>query len=379
MGETIFHLYNSGNLTELNETNYISEDLLQKLLADYPSLISGSQINRFNPRRWLLISREFKVPDDKDVQGRWSLDHLFIDQDGIPTLVEVKRSTDTRIRREVIGQILDYASNAVSYWNIEEIIYRFEAQCKLTNKDSIITLQDFLQGNNEPGNFWELTKINLKAGKIRMLIIADSIPKELQRIIEFLNEQMTPAEILGVEIKQFTGQDNIKTLVPRVIGQTTTADNIKGTNKGLNTNWSEETFFAELSSKRGQTEVDMLKQLMNWMKPQISRIWYGSGRRGSMVPVYSHLGLDHYLFAIWTTGTIEIYFQWHKYKPPFDDEQKRLELLNKLNQMEGVNISVDKVSARPNIPLNLLIDKKEYHKFIDAYKWFFDEINNLSK
>ncbi|WP_223816114.1 hypothetical protein [Adhaeribacter rhizoryzae] len=136
MNETIFHLDNSGKLTELNEANYISEDLLQKLLADYPNLISGSQINSLRPRRWLLISREFRVPDDKDASGRWSLDHLFIDQDGIPTLVEVKRSTDTRIRREVIGQILDYAANAVTYWTIEEIIHRFDEQYKSQNKDS---------------------------------------------------------------------------------------------------------------------------------------------------------------------------------------------------------------------------------------------------
>lgn len=30
MNETIFHLDNNGNLTELNEANYISEDLLQE-------------------------------------------------------------------------------------------------------------------------------------------------------------------------------------------------------------------------------------------------------------------------------------------------------------------------------------------------------------
>ncbi|MFZ1799434.1 MAG: hypothetical protein WAU24_06175, partial [Chitinophagaceae bacterium] len=197
MSETIFHLNNSGELTELNESSYISEDLLQNLLANYPNLISGSQINSLRPRRWLLISREFRVPDDKDASGRWSLDHLFIDQDGIPTLVEVKRSTDTRIRREVIGQILDYAANAVSYWTIDEIINQFDKQCKHTDKDSMLELQEFLQGENESDNFWELTKTNLTAGKIRMLIIADKIPKELQRIIEFLNEQMSPAEILG--------------------------------------------------------------------------------------------------------------------------------------------------------------------------------------
>jgi len=29
----------------------------------------------------------------------WALDHLLLDQDAIPTLVEVKRSSDTRIRK----------------------------------------------------------------------------------------------------------------------------------------------------------------------------------------------------------------------------------------------------------------------------------------
>jgi hypothetical protein len=71
VSETIFHLDNNGKLTELNEENYISEDMLQKLLAEYPNLISGSQINSIRPRRWLLISREFRVPDDINTVGVW--------------------------------------------------------------------------------------------------------------------------------------------------------------------------------------------------------------------------------------------------------------------------------------------------------------------
>ena len=38
------------------------------------------------------------------------MDHLYIDQNAWPTLVEVKRSKDTRIRREVVGQMMDYAA-----------------------------------------------------------------------------------------------------------------------------------------------------------------------------------------------------------------------------------------------------------------------------
>ena len=330
MSEKIFHLDNAGKLTELNEAEYISEDLLQQLLADYPSLISGSQIDSLRPRRWLLISREVKVPDSTESQGRWSLDHLFIDQDSIPTLVEVKRSTDTRIRREVIGQILDYAANSVNYWKIEEVIYRYEEQCKETGKDSLFTIEEFLQGENTPEAFWEQTKTNLKAGKIRLLIIADIIPKELQRIIEFLNGQMSPAEILGVEIKQFIGQGNIKTLVPRVIGKTTNADTAKGIGSGKGLNWTEETFFTEFTNKRGQHETEIVRQILNWIIQQEISIWYGEGNKlGSIVSIFTFKGIKHYLFSILTNGTIEISFQWHKFKPPFDEEQKRLEFLTK--------------------------------------------------
>ncbi len=49
-------------------------------------------------------------------------DHLFLDQDGIPTIVETKRSSDNRLRREVMAQMLDYASNALIYLPVDEII-----------------------------------------------------------------------------------------------------------------------------------------------------------------------------------------------------------------------------------------------------------------
>ena len=38
-----------------------------------------------------------------------------------------------------------------------------------------------------------------------MIFVADLIPPELQRVVEFLNSQMDPAEVLAVEIRQFTG------------------------------------------------------------------------------------------------------------------------------------------------------------------------------
>ena len=115
-----------GPLRPMVEQAYESEDVLQGLLAQYPDLLAGDEMDPDNPRRWLLVSREMGVPDDADSAGRWSLDHLFLDQDGILTLVEVKRATDTRARREVVAQMLDYAANAVLYWPHETIVAAFE-------------------------------------------------------------------------------------------------------------------------------------------------------------------------------------------------------------------------------------------------------------
>lgn len=130
MAGDIFLLQDNGELVELNEAAYETEALLQKFLAQYPDLLAGKQINPDVPRKWLLISREMAAPLGENNSLWASVDHLFLDQDAVPTLGEVKRSSDTRIRREVIGQMIDYAANAVVHWPLEKVLTRFEETCQ---------------------------------------------------------------------------------------------------------------------------------------------------------------------------------------------------------------------------------------------------------
>ena len=150
----MFLIQQDGRLVEMREQPYDSEELLQRLLADYPSILAGDQIDSVAPRHWLLVSREVAVPADDGSAARWLLDHLFLDQDGIPTLVEVKRSSDTRIRREVVGQMLDYAANAVVYWPVESVRAQFEAQCTLRGRAAEEVLAEFLDGLMDQDSFW---------------------------------------------------------------------------------------------------------------------------------------------------------------------------------------------------------------------------------
>lgn len=145
MAERIYIL-DRGNLQPMEEQRFALEDDLQKLLAQHPHLLDGEQVSPGNPRRWLLIKREMGVPVAAGESDQFSLDHLLVDQDAIPTLVEVKRGSNTQIRREVVGQMLDYAANASQFWTLEDLRRSFE---ETWGDDANERLRELLQNEDE--------------------------------------------------------------------------------------------------------------------------------------------------------------------------------------------------------------------------------------
>lgn len=224
-GDGLFRI-TDGTLTAMRVTPYDAEHVLQDLVAQHPDLLAGGQMTPEEPRRWALVRQEQGVPDEAGM--RWSVDHLFVDQDAVPTLVEVKRSSDTRIRREVVGQMLDYAANGVRYWPVETLRAEFER----THDDPEGVLAALVADGIGYDEFFQRVGDNLRAGRIRMVFVADLVPDELQRIVEFLNEQMDPAEVFAVEVKTYQGGDSDeRVMVPAVFGRTAAAS-MKGATRG---------------------------------------------------------------------------------------------------------------------------------------------------
>src|SRR5688500_9528131 len=109
----------SGALRRMAPSAPANEDQMQTLVAKYPELITDGDGDL------LLIKREHPVGDSEDSSGRWSLDHLFVTREGVPVLVELKRAVDSRLWREVVGQMLDYAANSTAYWQAGQIAEAF--------------------------------------------------------------------------------------------------------------------------------------------------------------------------------------------------------------------------------------------------------------
>lgn len=371
------YLLRDDGLVEMREAAYEAESVLQELLAKHQSLLAGDQLPGAEPRRWLFIRREVPVPAEQDGAGRWSLDHLFLDQDGVPTLVEVKRSSDTRIRREVVGQMLDYAANAVVYWPLPAVQAAFQGRCEREGLDPDAEVAGFLGPEEDVEEFWKRVDVNLQAGRVRLVFVADEIPAELRRVIEFLNKQMNPAEVLAIEVKQYVGE-GLTTLVPRVIGQTAEAEARKRSGGGEGRRWDKESFLAELRDKAGVEAVAAATGLYDWAIGRGLRVGYGRGKvDGSMVPSFTVEGREYFPIALYTYGRVEIQFQFMT-RPPFDDLALRRVLLRRINDVPGISLPEDSITRRPRVPLaDLGRDPTMLKGLQSALDWFCDTARAL--
>ena len=253
MAERIYTRSGEG-LEPLEEQPFKDENELQKLIADHPQLLDGEQMRPGDPRRWILIRREKGIPEGPSRPDRWTVDHLIIDQDAMPTLVEVKRSSNTEIRRTVVGQLLEYAAHASQTWSAEELRHTFEDSAKARDRDPDGDLAELLQADSEPDteHFWKQVETNLAARRLRLLFVADEIPDPLEQVVKFLNEQMPEIEVLAVEIKQFRGKSG-QVLVPRVIGRTSAVPNPSKRRK-----LTREVFLQELGSEVARSAAERI-------------------------------------------------------------------------------------------------------------------------
>lgn len=269
--QRIYHLNEQGSLEPMQEKPFDAEADLQKLVAEYPGLLSGEQMNPDNPRRFILIGREQGIADIIGGGHRWSLDHLLIDQDAVPTLVEAKRQGNSEIRREIVGQMMDYAAHATQTWNVGDIRQAFEERVAAAGQDSDSVLSELLrsEGETDSDAFWQQVDTNLRAARLRLLFVADGIPDELTRVVEFLNEQMPRIEVLAVEIKQFLGETG-STLVPRVIGRTT------GQRPDSGPNLNKQTFLdcfdkeIRIAAERLLNVAEKYSARCNWLKDAVN-------------------------------------------------------------------------------------------------------------
>ena len=236
------------------------EDALQTFLEKYPQIIPGKQIDPDDPPHFVLLRREMPV-------GGWSLDHLYVDQRAILTLVETKLFQNPESRREVIGQIIEYAAKAIESWAggaaRQKAMEFWSSQNPQRDIDELLQEEFGVEAELDTEEFWRNVEENLKKGKIRLIIAADELRPEIRRMLEYLNREMQNAEVLGLELKCYGKDSASLVLVPRLIGQTQSTIDKKGTSE-TSVKWTKEKLKAAYSDIEDVTLGSGLEKILDW-------------------------------------------------------------------------------------------------------------------
>jgi hypothetical protein len=373
---TIYQIRENGQLTEMKAQLWDSTASLKQLLMDNPSLLAGEQIDPIDPRRWLSISTELSVPSGVYDQERGVVDHLFVDQDAMPTLVQVVTSDGENYGEILVAQLLDYAAHAVTYWSIAVLQDQFLTYWRSRNRDSEDVLQDFLESGTEKEIFWQQVQHNLQQGRIRLVFISDYIAPSLQHLVEFLNIQMDHAEVLAVEINKYTS-DNLEIIVPKLIG-ITPASQRKSITPRPGNQWDEASFIYELTARKATDALGVAQRLLGWAKARKLHLHWGIGRmNGSFAIVLKQESVSYPIVTVGMNqlpNDLKMQFGVPIALTPFQKKEKRQELLQRFPKIQGMRIVEDAES------LSFFVSSRQAEVVLDqtfhVLDWIIHEISS---
>ena len=149
------------------------------------------------------------------------IDNLLVTPSGLPIIVECKLWRNPEGRREVVGQILDYAKE-LSRWSSSDLQREVAKRTDLPG-NPIITLLSQAGHHVDEIAFNDALTANLRRGRFLLLIVGDGIREGVEAIAGYLQGHLGMHFSLGlVEMPIFLLPDGSHLVVPRVLARTTT-------------------------------------------------------------------------------------------------------------------------------------------------------------
>lgn len=310
---TSYVVKDDGSTIPMQRVHCVNENKeLQLVLEKNLDLLPGDQINPDDPCRWLQIAREMPVPDPSTVENRWSVDFFLSDQNAIPTFIECKRFNDTRSRREVVGQMFEYAANGHQYWDREEMRELAQITAEKQNCQLDEVLRQLIPNDEiSVDEYFGRVEANLREGQLRLIFYLEEAPRELKSIVDFLNKQMERTEVLLVEVVQYRFE-GITTVMPTLFGYTEEARLVKKKtvtiSSGDRRKWDYESFFEDAVKKLSDSQVKSIKRLYDECVLLAGAISWGTGKiSGSIIVKWPASG-NKTVMSIYSDGRMEIPF-----------------------------------------------------------------------
>lgn len=210
-GEAAAQTLNRLPLGSSGPSRGINEKELQSLLFNYPHSLPVTAIDPTYDGI-VPICTELKTQSGK-------LDAIYVNPKGRIVLVEFKLWRNPKARREVIGQMLDYAKDLASL-TYEELQTSISVKSDKAENVLFKKVQEKHPELNE-NEFVDNVSRNLKRGEFMLLIVGDGIQEGVENIVDFVQRHSGLYFNLAlVEATLYEDVNNQLIIFPRVLART---------------------------------------------------------------------------------------------------------------------------------------------------------------
>jgi hypothetical protein len=214
---TPVYLPNEGPAAALSPIEHVGqkvlEDYIQALVHEHPTILPISEVDPIFAGA-VPVCRELSTPAG-------FIDNLLVTPSGLPVLVECKLWRNAEARREVVGQILDYAKE-LSRFTVSDIQREVS---KATGKGPTALLDIVRAADPEVDEvqFNDNLTANLRRGRFLLLLVGDGIRERVEAMADYLQEHAGMHFSLGlVELAIYVLPDGSRLVTPRVLAHTHT-------------------------------------------------------------------------------------------------------------------------------------------------------------
>lgn len=188
------------------------EPWLQGLLFDNPSLVPVEEISP-GARGFVPICRELTIPKSGPAVF---LDVLGVTPEGRLVLIECKLWKNPQARREVIAQILEYAS-LMRHWTFGDLLARVKHTTGSSEKNPIFSEAAKMFPEIDEATFVDRVSSSLRKGDFLLIIAGDGIRSDVHAIADHLNETSgLMSRMALVEFQLWQGDDGALVIIPAV-------------------------------------------------------------------------------------------------------------------------------------------------------------------
>lgn len=198
-------------LTPLGAAGMVNEAEIQALVQQHPLCLPIAEIDPVfvNP---VPICTELAT-------DAGFIDNLLVTASGLPVLVECKLWRNPEGRREVVGQILDYAKE-LSRWSSADLQREVSRRLKRPG-NPLLDLVRAAYPELDEAAFNDALTTNLRRGRFLLLIVGDGIREGVEAIADYLQAHAGLHFSLGlVEMPIYAMPDGSRLVAPRVLART---------------------------------------------------------------------------------------------------------------------------------------------------------------